>query len=56
VRGGSIRVARIAKKLGRRIYVCKPLVDDKDKFKGYKRLIEQYGANIYNFNEGKVKL
>jgi len=48
VRGGSIRVARIARKLGRKIYVCKPLVDDKDKIDGFNRLIDQYGAEVHD--------
>ena len=47
VKGGSIRVANIASKLGREIYVCKPKVHDKDKWNGFKRLRVYYKAKVY---------
>ncbi len=47
VKGGAIRVANIAKKLGREIYVCMPKVHDRDKWNGFKRLRLYYNAKVY---------
>lgn len=45
--GGSIRVANIARRLGREIFVCKPNVDERDKREGFNRLRKYYGAKVY---------
>jgi DNA processing protein len=51
VRGGSIRVAKIASNLKREIYVCEPPTNEEDKWNGFKRLIKHYGAKIYKNKE-----